>query len=219
MHGAQDGWVRTGIIDEDDGGGKGKGAGEDLDEEHSGEGSVEQKTAGLSRRGNRRGDDGQVRGEKIREREEQEAETEAADGAESVRQDRVEEQLQRNAHGAENGHHEPDRGRTHSETAGEVEREGLSMMPPRGGRMGRVEARGGEKDEPQVLKAADVESDDAMYEEGAENIAGPEATDRKFGVERSGRGGGWWCCRLKKKKSRGSGFIKLVDCGSRRWWW
>lgn len=54
--------------------------------------------------------------------------------------------------------------------------------------MCRVEARGREKDEPEVLKAADVEGHNAMYEEGAENIAGPEATDRKFGFE-SGRGG------------------------------
>lgn len=61
-------------------------------------------------------------------------------------------------------------------------------MMPGGGWMCRVEARGGEKDEPEVLKAADVEGHNAMYEEGAENIAGPEATDRKFGFE-SGRGG------------------------------
>lgn len=46
-----------------------------------------------------------------------------------MRQDRVEEDLQRNAYGAKNGHCEADRGRKHSKTAGEVERESLSMMP------------------------------------------------------------------------------------------
>lgn len=47
--------------------------------------------------------------------------------------------------------------------------------------MGWVEARGGEKNEPQVLKATDVQGQNAMYDEGAESIASPEATERKFG--------------------------------------
>ena len=45
----------------------------------------------------------------------------------------------------------------------------------------RVEARRGEEDEPQALKAADVEGYNAMCKEGTEKIAGPESTERQFG--------------------------------------
>lgn len=172
--------MRTGIVDEDDGRGEGECARQDLDEQHTRESGVERNAAGLSGRSSRRGHDGQVRRKTVRDREEQEAETETADGAESLRQDRVEEELQRDAYGAEDGHCEADRGRRHSEAAGEAEWEGLSMVP-RGVWLGRVEARGGEKDEPQVLEAADVEGHNGMYNEGTENIAGPEATERKLG--------------------------------------
>lgn len=58
VHGAQDGRVRAGVVDEDDGGGEGKCAGEDLDEEHPDEGCVEQSTADLRGRSDGRGDDG-----------------------------------------------------------------------------------------------------------------------------------------------------------------
>lgn len=172
--------MRTGIVDEDDGGGERECAPQDLDEQHTRESGVEQNAAGLSGRSSRRGHHSQVWGKTVREREEKEAETETADGAEPLRQDRVEEELQRDAYGAEDGHCEAHRRRSHSEAAGEAEREVLSMVPG-GAWLSRVEARGGEKDEPQVLKAADVEGHNGLYKEGTENVAGPEATERKLG--------------------------------------
>lgn len=54
-------------------------------------------------------------------------------------------------------------------------------MMPGGNWIVRVEARGGEEEKPQALKAADVEGYNAMYKEGTEKIAGPESTERQFG--------------------------------------
>lgn len=81
--------------------------------------------------------------------------------------------MEGDADDSDDGHGETNcRGR-HPEAAGKVERKDLRTV---GGRFGscRVEARGGEKDEPEVLECAVVEVEQAVCEKGAEHVSGPE---------------------------------------------
>ena len=113
--------MRTAVVDEDGVRGQGEGAAEDLDEEHAAEGEPEEGTGGLCRRGGGGGHDGEVGGEEVREREEAQEGTIGAERAEEGVDARIDDQLERDADGAEDGHGEADGPGGHAETAGKVE--------------------------------------------------------------------------------------------------
>lgn len=62
MHGAENGWVGRGIVEQDQGCREGESTGEDLDEEDGCESGVEEEAGGLERGRGRRGHNSEVGG-------------------------------------------------------------------------------------------------------------------------------------------------------------
>lgn len=111
----------------------------------------------MVRRGEGRGDDGEVRGEGVGEWEEAEAVAQASQGSEAGVDGRVDEELEGYAHDAEDGHGESDAAGGHPQSTCEVEWRRLSGV----GRWRRVlgiERGRREMDEPEIVEGADVES-------------------------------------------------------------
>ena len=168
-----------GIVNKDDSSGEGESAGNDLDEENAAEEEPDEGAGRLSRGRSGGGDEGEVRSEGVGDGEEEEGVAEGGDGSEPGVDAGVDEELEGYSYEAEDCHCEADGAGGHAETACKGEGEGL-MGVGGGGGEGRVEAWGGEVDEPEVVEDADVHGEDEVAEEGAEDVGGPDAVKGEF---------------------------------------
>lgn len=139
------------------------------------------------------GDERKVRRQEICYGEEGEEKAVGAQCAKDSVDAGVYRKLQRYSDYSQNRHRETNALGMHTQPACEVEGEVLRGM---GGRIGgrRVEARGGEEDEPEVIESADVKCEEGVGEEHEKDIAGPDAAEGEllqaaFGEGCKGRGG------------------------------
>lgn len=150
-----------------------------MDEEHAAEGEPDEGTGSLGRRRGGGGDEREVRSEGVGDGEEEEGVAEGRYDAEPGVDAGVDEELEGDSYDAEDSHGETDAAGGHAETACEGEGEGL-MGVGGGGGGGRVEAGGGEVDEPEVVEGADVHGEEEVAEEGAEDVGCPDAAEGEF---------------------------------------
>lgn len=127
------------VVDQDDACRQRERAPEDLDKKHTREGQPDEKAAGRRGWSSAAADDGQVGREAVSEREAEDAPAVASQRAESSVDARVDEELEGDSYGAQDGHGETDSTGWHAETTCERKGEVLRCVG-RGKRMGRVEA-------------------------------------------------------------------------------
>lgn len=155
MNGAEDGWVRRTVVQQNDRGREGKRSGRNLQEKHDNDGEPDPRPVGLVRRRCGGRCQGDVWSEGVGEWEEGEEVLVGFGSAETAVDGWVDGELEKHTDDAEDGGCEADALRQHTEATGEDEGEFLSRT---GGIFGVV-PRGGEEEEPEIVEGAgDVSS-------------------------------------------------------------